>query len=665
MREKLETDTETSPLVSIVIPVYNTGKYLAECLDSALSQTYSSVEVVCVNDGSTDDSLSILRSYEAKHEGVVVIDQKNSGVVVARNAAIAKAKGSYILPLDSDDKIAPNCVQELLELMKRTDYAVVAPSVEFFDTREGIFPLPEPSLRNMAFRNCIVNCSMFRKELWEKYGGFDEQFSGGIEDYDFWWNFLQDGQKIGRSNKVLFYYRIRNGELSRNQQTAHRHGDLIQIMLEKYPLMRKLRNRSLPYRALRRVYRISQRTARKALSFSNMLLRFRKIPSWRRYKNYVLNQQLDKSDFVPITDKPYSGKAPKKLIAYYLPQYYQIPQNDAWFGKGFTEWSNAAKAVPQYEGHWQPHLPIDVGFYNLETTHTMHRQVELAKMYGIHGFCFYYYWFTGGDKIMEKPINNWLNDKSLDFPFMFFWANEDWSNNWGEQAELGTKTYSAKTKPSDIELFVDDIIPFLKDKRYITIDGRPHIIIYQAKKDPHLKDFIKGIGDSLEKRGLLKPYVSLVFPDEDPDSFDPREYGADAGVEFGIHMKSRPDQNQKPMSNDRLANPLAKVKAYDMEEFIRSRDFLFESDYPVYKGAMSTFDNTARKIYTGAYFFSLSPSLYCEWLTQLVKHSKTDYIFLSAWNEWAEAMHLEPDQRFGYAYLQATKDALENAGRAD
>src|SRR5690606_28286985 len=139
--------------------------------------------------------------------------------------------------------------------------------------------------------------------------------------------------------------------------------------------------------------------------------------------------------------------------------------NDAWFGRGFTEWSNAAKAVPQFTGHWQPHLPIDVGFYNLETSQIMHRQTELAKMYGIHGFCFYYYWFSGGEKIMEKPINNWLKDKSLDFPFMFFWANEDWTNTWGAQADIGTKTYSAKMKPDDVRMFVNDILPFLKDRR--------------------------------------------------------------------------------------------------------------------------------------------------------------------------------------------------------
>lgn len=385
-----------------------------------------------------------------------------------------------------------------------------------------------------------------------------------------------------------------------------------------------------------------------------------KVLKWRDYKNYVLNQQLDKSDFVEIIDSNPPANPKKNLIAYYLPQYHQIDQNDEWFGRGFTEWHNVAKAVPQHPGHWQPHLPIDVGFYTLETNTVMYRQIELAKMYGIYGFCFYYYWFSGGEKIMEKPINNWLKDTSIDFPFMLFWANEDWTNTWGEQADLGTKTYSAKTKPSDVDKFVADILPFFKDKNYITIDGRPHLIIYQAKKDPYLPEFIQNIGDKCEAEGLERPYISLVFPDDRPDEFDPRDYGADAAVEFGAHMKVRPDYIQDPEPNDKIINPLARMTSYSMEEFVSNRSFLYDTPFPTHRGAMTTFDNTARKIYTGAYSFSATPSLYEEWLSELIKASKTDFVFISAWNEWAEGMHLEPDQRYGYAYLQATRNALES-----
>ena len=403
---------------------------------------------------------------------------------------------------------------------------------------------------------------------------------------------------------------------------------------------------------------IVQRVWRVLLSIPYLFSRIAYVPKWREYKNYVLYQQFNKQDFVPLTNEECPAEPRKKLIAYYLPQYYQIPQNDEWFGRGFTEWDNCAKAVPQYSGHWQPHLPYDVGFYNLETTKIMHRQVELARMYGLYGFCFYYYWFSGGDKIMEKPLNNWLNDTSLDFPFMLFWANEDWTNTWGDAADIGTRTYDAKMKPADARKFVDDILPFFKDERYIKINERPHLIIYQPRKDPRLSVFIEEISRLVQEEGLKKPYISLVFPDESPENFDPREYGADAAVEFGVHMKVRPDYVQSPLLNRNIINSLARITAYSMPEFISSKKFLYETSFPVYKGAMTTFDNTARKIHTGAHMFSLTPELYGEWLSEIITNSDTEFVFISAWNEWAEGMHLEPDQKYGYAYLQATKDAL-------
>jgi len=383
------------------------------------------------------------------------------------------------------------------------------------------------------------------------------------------------------------------------------------------------------------------------------------VSKLQEYVEYVLHQQLNKEDYIPIAENAYAGKSPKKLIAYYLPQYYQIPQNDAWYGRGFTEWTNCSKAVPQFTGHWQPHLPIDVGFYNLDTTKIMSRQVELAKMYGIHGFCFYYYWFSGGEKIMEKPIINWLNDKELNFPFMFFWANEDWTNNWGQEADIGTKTYSAMMKPSDVIKFVNDILPFLKDQRYIKVNDRPHLIIYQVKKDPYLPEFIRRIGDLIEKGGVERPYISLVFPDDLDQQFDPRNFGADAAVEFGSHLRTMPTYKSVIEINRKLMNPLARLTEYDMDTFISNEQFQCQTDFPVFKGAMTHFDNTARSIYVNAHLFDISPNLYQKWLSDLIATAETDQIFLSAWNEWAEGMHLEPDQRFGYAYLQATKNALD------
>ncbi len=479
-----------SEKITVVIPIYNAEKYLSQTLDSVLAQTYSNLEILCINDGSTDKSLQVLKKYSKNNHTISIINQKNTGVIKARNTAIEKASGTYIFPIDSDDIISPDCIKKLHNALVGSAYAVAAPSVRYMGDRSDRFILPEPTTKNMARQNCIVNCALFEKKYWVKYGGYDERFSKGLEDYDFWWNFLQDGKKIFRTKEVLFFYRVHITGQSRNQKTADYHQQMINIMLKKYPLMQKLNK---PPRVTKLVHKL-RHPVNSAKNIIVKPFRIGRLLRWRKYGNYALNNQLDKTDFVDITNSPYAGKYDKKLIAYYLPQFYQIPQNDAWFGRGFTEWNNTSKAVPQFEGHWQPHIPIDVGYYNLENTLTMHRQIELAKMYGIYGFCFYYYWFSGGSKIMEKPINNWINDTNIDFPFMLFWANEDWTNTWGEEADFGTKTYSAKMKPDDVEKFVEDILPFLKHKKYITVDGRPHIIIYQALKDEYLPEFITRIG---------------------------------------------------------------------------------------------------------------------------------------------------------------------------
>jgi len=642
--------------ISVVIPVYNSEKFIAETLDSVISQTYQNLEIICINDGSQDESILVLKRYVKKDNRIKIIDQKNSGVVSARNTGISAANGKYILPLDSDDILSNNAIEKLHSLIKKNRCAVAAPSVRYFGDRNNKFILPKPTAKNMALRNCIVNCALFEKKYWEKYGGYDSRFNKGLEDYDFWWNFLQDRKKIIRTKEVLFYYRYRYGLNSRNQQTANYHQHMIDIMLSKYPLMKKLNKPKIKSYLMQKI----QHPINTIKTITFKPFRVARLLRWRKYGNFVLNNQLDKSKFVEITSSPYMGDYKKKLIAYYLPQYYQIPQNDKWFGAGFTEWYNTSKAVPQFDGHWQPHIPIDVGYYNLESTRVMHRQIELAKMYGIYGFCFYYYWFSGGEKIMEKPIDNWIKDKNINFPFMLFWANEDWTNTWGEEADLGTKTYSAKTNPEDVKKFVKDIMPFIKKPNYITIDGRPHIIIYQALKDPYLPEFIKGISDLIQIKGVKKPYISLVFPDHKPDKFDPRKFNADAAVEFGVHMKIRPDYIQKPISKNKIVNHLARITEYDMKEFIDNDKFIYKTDFMVHKGVMTSFDNTARKVYSGAHLFRLTPYLYKKWLKSILQKSKSEYIFLSAWNEWAEGMHLEPDHKYGYAYLQATKEALEN-----
>jgi hypothetical protein len=204
------------------------------------------------------------------------------------------------------------------------------------------------------------------------------------------------------------------------------------------------------------------------------------------YRDYIdffteRSVQEESMDFVPLATSTHHDfdLVDIKLIAFYLPQFHAFPLNDDWYGKGFTEWTNVTKAIPQYTGHYQPQLPIDMGYYDLNDMSVMRRQVELAKMYGIHAFCFHYYWFSG-TRLMEKPIFNWLEHQDMDFPFCLNWANENWSKLWdGGNREV---RYKQELLPGDDEKFFEDILPFLRDRRYITLRGKPLLLIYR----PHL-----------------------------------------------------------------------------------------------------------------------------------------------------------------------------------
>lgn len=345
-----------------------------------------------------------------------------------------------------------------------------------------------------------------------------------------------------------------------------------------------------------------------------------------------------------------------KLIAFYLPQFHPIPENDIWWGKGFTEWTNVSKAVPQFLDHYQPRLPGELGYYDLRIPEIQHRQVELAKKYGIYGFCFYYYWFDG-KRLLDHPLDQFTNDKSIDFPFCLCWANENWTRRWDglENDVLMKQVHSIENDYSIIE----DIINYFRHPNYIQIEKRPLLIVYRAKelKDPkkttqRWREFCRG-------KGIADPFLVAVH------CFgfyaDPRDIGFDAALEFPPHI-----MNQKDFSTDILfLNHNFKGKVHDYTEIVKMMLNKEKVEYPIFKTVMPSWDNTARKLDSSTIFINSSPVEYQRWLQSIVKqtflenenHEKR-LVFINAWNEWAEGAYLEPDRKYGYAYLQATSNAL-------
>jgi hypothetical protein len=355
--------------------------------------------------------------------------------------------------------------------------------------------------------------------------------------------------------------------------------------------------------------------------------------------------------------KEEQGKEKIKIIPFYLPQYHEIPENNEWWGEGFTEWTNVKKANPLYEGHYQPHIPADLGYYNLvEDEDIKNRQIELAQKYNIFGFCYYYYWFNG-KRLLEKPLNDLLANKDLDFPFCICWANESWSRRWdGQEKELLMQ--QVHDEDSD-KRFIEEIIPMLKDKRYICIeDGVPIILIYRAELFPNLKNTIKFWKEKCEENGIKDLHVCMVqsFGQQDPEV-----HGCDSAVEFpphGIYASEISKQIEG-------LNPDFDGNIYNYKEVVeRTLQKNNLSNYTWFRGAMLSWDNTARRKTSSNIFYEASPTEYEKWMIGLVDYTrrfnsaKSQVIFVNAWNEWAEGTHLEPDEKYGHDYLEATQRAV-------
>lgn len=380
------------------------------------------------------------------------------------------------------------------------------------------------------------------------------------------------------------------------------------------------------------------------------------------YLTNIFDNNLNrKKMFIDISKEPFHKNSDIKALAFYLPQFHPIDLNDKFYGKGFTEWTNVTSAIPQFTGHYQPQLPYDVGFYDLRNEETIKRQVELARLYGIYGFCFYYYWFSG-KKLLETPINNFLKNKSIDFPFCLCWANENWSKLW----DAGDNELLMKQmlQTEDDEKFMHDILPFFKDKRYIKIDSKPVLIVYR----PHLFDKNRAKALFINFRKIAKnnglPDLYIIAANSHGFSDNPNDWGLDAIVEFPPHGVTNKASIINP---EGYKNSKFKGHLFDMKSYIEKRKYIYKTDYKLFKTIFPGWDNTARKAYSGANIFEMNPALYKKWLRGIISYTKKNnskneqYIFINAWNEWAEGAHLEPDTRYGYAYLQATKDVLEKS----
>jgi glycosyltransferase involved in cell wall biosynthesis len=398
---------------------------------------------------------------------------------------------------------------------------------------------------------------------------------------------------------------------------------------------------------------LAARIGQEGRNFAKRRLTWSKnVPPIKYFYESILNLRTrEKAGDEEVTS--WSADSPK-LVAFYLPQFHPIPENDENWGKGFTEWTNVTQARPNFAGHYQPQLPADLGFYDLRLPEVMEQQAVLARQSGIYGFCYYYYWFSGR-RVLERPLEELLRSGRPDFPFCLCWANENWTRNWDGAAEelLIRQDYSGDA----CERFIRDVIPYLKDSRYIRVGNAPVLLVYRVNQIPDPAEAARTWRAICRIEGIDEIHLCAV------QSFgvsDPRDYGFDAAVEFPPHtQRALIDPASFPGIDPEFEGYLE-----DYPAIVQQQLAVAWPDYTWYRGVMPAWDNTPRRGKRAHILVNSSSEEYEHWLGALIKETRRmaavqePLLFVNAWNEWAEGAYLEPDLKNGHARLRATQRAL-------
>lgn len=378
-----------------------------------------------------------------------------------------------------------------------------------------------------------------------------------------------------------------------------------------------------------------------------------------------------------------------KIIAFYLPQFHNIPENDEWWGDGFTEWVNVKKAKPMYEGHKQPREPLNDNYYDLLDDDVKIWQAKIAIEHGVYGFCYYHYWFNG-KMLLEKPMEQMLVNPKVDIPFCICWANEPWTKAWvnEEKKVLIPQFYGEKTEWKD---HFDYLLPFLKDDRYIKKNGKPLFVMYRPNVMDCVKEMMEYWNELAIEAGL--PGITFAYQSGDFDWNNDKtaecfDYDIEFQPAYGRHMllsdKKSVLNTLKKIRRDvagffekRFGIDLLRYGATELRKITKTNYIEYDQVWktilemkPVRKnsipGAFVRWDNSPRHGERAQIITGEKPEKFRKHLSAQIKHAKNDYhedmIFIYAWNEWAEGGYLEPDKEYGFGYLEAIRDALIENG---
>lgn len=375
-----------------------------------------------------------------------------------------------------------------------------------------------------------------------------------------------------------------------------------------------------------------------------------------------------------------------RVIAFYLPQFHPIPENDQWWGKGFTEWNNVVRARPMFRGHYQPHLPADLGFYDLRLPEVRQQQADLAREAGIEGFCYYHYWFGNGRQLLERPFNEVLASGKPDFPFCLCWANHDWTNKtWvkGKSTRRDSMIMKMEYSMEDHIAHFNSVLPAFRDKRYITVDGKPLFAIYQPKAIPDVEKFIElwqkmakenglpgihfvGYSVNSSGRSVKGNKLSLWATDEAAEHYQSvLSLGFDAVLSTGLSRAQSMSKGKLKMLFYYLTKNsfLPTSNICDYAEVMRNYYVKEDAWENVYPSLMPQWDRTPRAGKATNPLINATPEKFqktIENALKLIKEKAPEHqiLFLKSWNEWGEGNYVEPDDRFGHGWLDAIRNAL-------
>lgn len=363
-----------------------------------------------------------------------------------------------------------------------------------------------------------------------------------------------------------------------------------------------------------------------------------------------------------------------RLIAYHLPQFHPVPENDEWWGKGFTEWTNVTKAKPMFRGHYQPRYPADLGYYDLRVPEVREAQAEMARNYGIEGFCYYHYWFGDGRRMLERPLNEIVASGSPDYPFCLCWANETWK---GYAFSDTTRTLIEQRYPgkADIEAHFQCLLKAFSDDRYIKVDGKPLFQILTPLDMPNPLEMTDTLRELAHRSGLKGLFIVAGY--RALYGWNAIKNGFDAVVSSTISRAFHPRNrfslrwvingalHHKPFADNKPLQRLFKryYRVHDYRDYIANMRITEHYDHDYYPCVVPNWDNTPRSGVKGHVVYNATPELFKEHLNEAIEYVR-DYqpehriVFIKSWNEWAEGNYLEPDKKDGMRFLEAVKECI-------